>query len=125
MLQGPGGSKELATASSLCGACEQACPLEINIPQMLLELRREAVGERLASVGERAAFGLMAAILARPRLYRLAGVVGRLLQRPFVTNGRIGRLPFPLSRWSLNRDFPPLSREPFSERWQELSRNGA
>ena len=125
MLQGPGGSKELAAASSLCGACEEACPLEINIPHMLLELRREAVGERRASVSERAAFGVMAAILSRPRLYRLAGVVGRLLQRPFVTSGRIGRLPFPLSRWTLNRDFPPLSPKPFSARWHGLNRNGA
>jgi L-lactate dehydrogenase complex protein LldF len=122
MLRGRGGSKELAAASSLCGACEQACPLEIDIPDMLLELRREAVADRQTSVSELAGFCLLAAILTRPGLYRLAGVIGRLLQRPFVTNGRIGRLPFPLSRWTCNRDFPPLSSRPFSKRWRDLSR---
>jgi len=125
MLQGPGGSKELASASSLCGACQEACPLDIDIPHMLLELRREAVADRQASGGERAAFRLMAAILRHDGLYRLAGRVGRLLQRPFVRGKRIDRLPFPLSRWTAVRDFPPLSARTFRDRWRTLGRNGA
>ncbi len=124
MLQGPGGSRELASASSLCGACEQVCPLNINIPHMLLELRREAVGDRKVSRSERAAFHLMATVLQHPRLYRLATKVGRLLQRPFLRGERIDRLPFLLSRWTAYRDFPPLSPKTFRERWRTLERNG-
>jgi L-lactate dehydrogenase complex protein LldF len=44
---------DLPFASSLCGACKDACPLKINIPDMLLHLRREikenATGETLQS----------------------------------------------------------------------------
>jgi L-lactate dehydrogenase complex protein LldF len=123
MLEGPGGSKELASASSLCGACQQACPLDIDIPHMLLELRREAVAGKQPSIGERAAFRLMAAILRHDGLYRLAGKVGRLLQRPFVRGKRIARLPFPLSRWTVVRDFPPLSARTFRDRWRTLNGN--
>lgn len=124
MLGGPGGSRELAAASTLCGACQDACPVGIDIPRMLLELRREAVCEREARTGERAAFHVLAAILSRPRLYRLAGVLGRMVQRPFVKAGRIGRLPFALSRWTRSRDFPPLASRPFSARWRALGRRG-
>lgn len=34
---------ELAKASSLCGACEEVCPVKIPIPKLLLQLRDEAV----------------------------------------------------------------------------------
>ena len=35
----------LPHASSLCGACKQACPVDIDIPRMLLDLRRDLVAE--------------------------------------------------------------------------------
>ncbi len=41
---------ELATASSLCGACAEVCPVRIPIPQILVRLRREAVN-RPSGVG--------------------------------------------------------------------------
>src|SRR5262249_38414771 len=36
-------SGELPFASSLCGACQEACPVQIDIPHQLLHLRHEAV----------------------------------------------------------------------------------
>jgi L-lactate dehydrogenase complex protein LldF len=123
MLEGPGGSRELASASSLCGACQQACPLDIDIPHMLLELRREAVADRQPSIGERAAFLLMAAILRHDGLYRLAARAGRIVQRLFIKGARIERLPFPFSRWTASRDFPPLSARTFQDRWRRLNGN--
>lgn len=35
-------TKDLVTASSLCGACGEVCPVRIPIPEMLLRLRKEA-----------------------------------------------------------------------------------
>jgi L-lactate dehydrogenase complex protein LldF len=124
MLEGPAASRDLEAASSLCGACQEACPLDIDIPHMLLELRREAVNARRSSMGERAAFRVLAAILLSQRLYRLAARAGRALQRPFLKAGRISRLPSPLSRWTATRDFPPLSAKTFGERWRERARAG-
>ncbi len=36
-------SKDLPTASSLCGACAEVCPVQIPIPNILLRLRKESV----------------------------------------------------------------------------------
>src|SRR5205085_6799781 len=60
----------LPHASSLCGACQAACPVKINIPHMLLGLRalqHEAAPSRLENI----AYGIWKQILLRPRLYRL------------------------------------------------------
>jgi len=42
-LEGVAALPDLAKASSLCGACEEVCPVKIPIPRMLLQLRSEAV----------------------------------------------------------------------------------
>lgn len=42
-LQGVEALPELAKASTLCGSCEEVCPVKIPIPRMLLQLRDEAV----------------------------------------------------------------------------------
>lgn len=41
---------DLPTASSLCGACGEVCPVKIPIPDLLVRLRREAVGEGRGNV---------------------------------------------------------------------------
>src|SRR5207247_2494414 len=56
MSNGPGAVKDLAHASSLCGACADACPVRIDIPRMLIELRREVDEKRIAPWTERIVF---------------------------------------------------------------------
>ena len=46
-LEGVEKLPDLAKASSLCGACEEVCPVKIPIPRMLLQLREEAVRKGL------------------------------------------------------------------------------
>ena len=66
----------LPHASSLCGACLAACPVKINIPHMLIGLRElQTHGKVRKSALERLGYGLSAAVLRRPWLYRL-GVNG-------------------------------------------------
>jgi L-lactate dehydrogenase complex protein LldF len=117
MLEGTQSVKELAHASSLCGACADACPVRIDIPKMLIELRREVDDRKIAPWVERVAFKLLARVLTRPVLYRLAARVGRVLQRPFVRDGAIGRLPLFLGDWTRTRDLPPVAARTFQERW--------
>src|SRR5258705_1256946 len=117
MLNGPGSVKDLAHASSLCGACADACPVRIDIPKMLIELRREVGDQKIAPWIERVTFKLLAQVLVRPVLYRLAARVGRVLQRPFARGGTIGRLPLFLDDWTRTRDLPPVAARTFQERW--------
>ena len=117
MLEGPRSVRDLAHASSLCGACADACPVRIDIPRMLIALRREVDEKKIAPWVERVAFTLLARLLTRPALYRLAVSVGRVLQRPFVSEGTISRLPFFLNDWTRTRDLPAVAARTFQERW--------
>jgi L-lactate dehydrogenase complex protein LldF len=122
MQHGQESVRELAHASSLCGACVEACPVRIDIPRMLIDLRRGGVETRTASWSERVMFTLMAWLLRSAVLYRTAVRLGRALQRPFVRDGVLRRLPLVLGRWTRTRDLPAVATRTFSERWAELER---
>src|SRR5256886_3151850 len=122
MLNGPGSVKELAHASSLCGACADACPVRIDIPRMLIELRRQVDEKRIAPWIERVVFESFGWLLARPLLYGLAGRIARVLQRPFVRDGAIRSLPL-FGDWTRTRDLPAVASRTFRERWNELERS--
>jgi L-lactate dehydrogenase complex protein LldF len=122
MLNGPRSVKELSHASSLCGACADACPVRIDIPKMLIELRKEVAEEKLAPWPERVVFKAFGWLLRRPALYRLGASLGRLLQRPFVRAGRIRTLPLFFGHWTRTRDLPPVAAQTFQERWAALER---
>ena len=117
MMEGTPAVKDLAHASSLCGACADACPVRIDIPRMLIDLRREVGDRKIAPWTERVAFKLLSGLLRHPRLYRLAAGAGRLLQRPFAGSGRVSRLPLFLGEWTRTRDLPAVASRTFQERW--------
>src|SRR5262249_12187069 len=62
---------DLPHASSLCGACQAACPVKINIPHMLIALR-EMQHHEPSRKGwtERVAYRVAREVLSRPWLYR-------------------------------------------------------
>jgi L-lactate dehydrogenase complex protein LldF len=121
MLNGPESVRELAHASSLCGACADACPVRIDIPRMLIELRREVGEGRLAPWPERVAFRVLGRVLTSPALYRLSAPLGRLAQRPFARGRVIRRLPLVFGRWTRSRDLPAVAPRTFQERWAALA----
>jgi len=93
--------------------------VRIDIPRMLIELRREVDEKRIAPWTERIVFKAFGWLLTRPALYRLAAPVGRLLQRPFVRDGAIRSLPL-FGDWTRTRDLPAVARRTFRERWKGL-----
>jgi L-lactate dehydrogenase complex protein LldF len=120
MLNGTESVKELAHASSLCGACKDVCPVRIDIPRMLIELREHLDREGIASRSERLVFKSFRRLLMSPTAFRLAAQAGRLLQKPFVRDGRLNGLPLFFAKWTKTRDLPPVAAKTFTERWKEL-----
>jgi L-lactate dehydrogenase complex protein LldF len=120
MLKGDHAVKDLAHASSLCGACHEVCPVRIDIPRMLVELRKSLDSERIAPWTERVLFKAAGRVLTSPLVFRLSAALGRLLQRPFVRNGRLQRLPLFFAKWTATRDLPPIAPRTFTERWKDL-----
>jgi L-lactate dehydrogenase complex protein LldF len=106
--------KHLSSASSLCGACTEICPVKINLHHHLLHNRRNAAQQK-PSRAERTAFKLFAFIINRPKLYRLAKTAGRLLQKlhPLVKGTRLD----PARAWTRTRELPPLAPQTFKEYW--------
>ncbi len=122
MSNGPASVKDLAHASSLCGACADACPVRIDIPRMLIELRKEVDEKKIAPWSERVVFKAFGWLLRQPRLFRWTARVARLAQRPFARAGRIERLPLFFGEWTRTRDLPAVAARTFSERWADLER---
>jgi L-lactate dehydrogenase complex protein LldF len=93
----------LPHASSLCGACTEACPVKIPLHELLLDLRRDLVAERVAPWHERIAFTLWSLAWNRPLGYRLTTRLARMLQP-------LARLAGPGRVWSSGRTIPRLGR---------------
>lgn len=116
-LEGMGPWSDLPFASTLCGACEEVCPVGIRIPEMLLELRRVAAEDgRLPAWLERGVRGYTAAA-SRPSRWRRARRLSRLVAAPFSRSGWIRRLPGPGAGWTRYRDLRRPAKESFSEWW--------
>lgn len=116
-LTGVADNPSLPFASTLCGACFDACPVRIDIPSMLVHLRARAVESKRVSA-DRTVFGAIAWTLASPRRFGAAqrlSRLGRLLGR---RSGRISRLPWPLSGWTVARDAPRPPRQSLRQWWR-------
>ena len=116
---------ELAQASSLCGACRDVCPVKIDLPHLLLELRRQAAAKRLAPFWLRAFMPVYAAVVTRPRLYASAGTIAGVLAKFVGRDGWIRRLPGPLAAWTASRDFPVPEARSFIRQNRDRKREAA
>lgn len=122
LLKGKENAAPLPFASSLCGACKQACPVDINIPDMLLALRHDLQDEQESvwQMGLKAyGFGF-----SHPLLYEMGGKVASAASR--LLSGDSGEgvpadlpMPYPLSGWTQNRDFPPFAEQSFHDWWRK------
>ena len=103
---------ELANASTLCGACMQACPVEIPLQDLLLGLRRRKAEH--AGIAERTMWKAWAAAWSRPRPYRATAGLAVRTRRVVPL---LRRLPG-ASRWGAGRTMPELPARTFRQRWE-------
>ena len=119
----------LPFASSLCGACYDVCPVKIDIPSMLVQLRAEHVEKAKAThrVPSPEAVSMAAAawIMSDEKRFARAGRLSRL-GRPLIRRGRLRMpLPPPLSGWAASRDVPSPPTETFRDWWHRTREGGA
>jgi L-lactate dehydrogenase complex protein LldF len=129
-LAGINRAKDLCQGETLCGACRDACPVNIDIPRMLRLLRSKlAEGDphwnvrpqnRLEGWG----YKIWAAMIQNRRRYELSMSIMRSIQHLLPQkNGMIQKLPPPFESWTRYRNIKPLARQSFSKRWQRLNPN--
>jgi L-lactate dehydrogenase complex protein LldF len=112
-------TQDLPTASSLCGACAEVCPVGIPIPDLLRQLREASHHEArpghapLAGQGsgrsriEQTVWKLWAWLNTHPRLYRAALRLGRPLRT---------LMPSAQGGWTAHRTPMRLARKGLQER---------
>jgi len=110
----------LPFASTLCGACFEVCPVRIDIPRLLVHLRARSVEHKLAKGPSLEGISMAAAgvVLSSPRRLDMAERAGGRLTGLAFPRGRIRRLPWPLSRWTVARDAPVLADGSFRAWWR-------
>ena len=120
----------LPFASSLCGACGEVCPVKIDIPRVLLELRsdvKKAETREGQNRIERLAYKVFAWVMTHPRIYEMAGRMASSLA-PSGDGGWIRSVPPPLNagpakEWLSQRDLPPSPSMSFREMWRKRGRH--
>ncbi len=108
----------LPYASSLCGVCAEVCPVRIDIPKILLELRADfakAKPDDRSDKLERLGFRLWAWVMRHPRVYEILGMMSSSLLSesvpPLFDRG-------PLRAWLKERDLPALPERSFRQMWR-------
>jgi L-lactate dehydrogenase complex protein LldF len=116
-------AQTLPFASSLCGACYEVCPVKINIPEVLLELRSQVVNQERREVGrlfDPMYLGLRIAnlIFSRAWIFHTAQFFGRIGLGVFTRkDGWIHSLPSVGGKWTQTRDLRGLPKQTFHGWW--------
>jgi L-lactate dehydrogenase complex protein LldF len=90
------------------------CPVDIDLPRMLLELRKDLVEEGETSLMWDWSMKGFAFGMGSPMVYGLGGRMARLGTK-FMGNN----LPGVLGNWTQNREFPDFAPKPFRQLWRE------
>src|SRR3569833_1663657 len=118
-------AQSLPYASSLCAACYEVCPVKINIPEVLIDLRAKVVDQQRKESRrwfDPMYMGMKAANFAfrSGARFWMAQRFGRLGLRFFTgKDGWIRKLPSLGARWTLSRDLPGLPDQTFRQWWTE------
>ncbi len=105
----------LPHASSLCGACKDVCPVRIDLPRMLLQLRADEVAQGILPAPETLAERAAAALMSHAGLWEAGMRLLRWGQRPFLHNDHL-QLPLNLAG---ERQLPTLPPKSFRQMWRD------
>ncbi len=120
--------RSLPFASSLCGACNEVCPVKIPISDILVHERNKVVEAKkadpphLPNTPEPYLMSVASWVMNDHRNLALAGKAsslgGKVLGQIFGWQ-KIGPLPPPLSRWTNARDVPMVPAQSFRQWWKK------
>ncbi|SJZ33589.1 LutB/LldF family L-lactate oxidation iron-sulfur protein [Sediminibacterium ginsengisoli] len=110
-LRGMEDYKHLSYASSLCGNCTEVCPVRINLHELLLENRREAVTQGTSSLAERLAW----------KAWKTASLNRGMMN---MGNGKMKNwvVNKVFKGWTTHRSELDFSSKTFNELWREKNK---
>lgn len=104
--------KHLSNASSLCGNCTEVCPVRINLHELLLENRHEAVEFGMATFGEKMAW----------KAWKKGSLSRKMMNmgNGKVKNWLVNKI---FKGWSEHRSNLQFSEKTFNQLWEERKAN--
>jgi Fe-S oxidoreductase len=99
-----------------CGNCKEVCPGKLDIPEMILEIRRRLVVDKGQSLVMKGIFSVVNNRKMFHAMLRTASVTGK----PFTSGGFIRHLPFFLSDLTEGRSLPAIAAVPFRDEFKKI-----
>ncbi|MBI5826003.1 MAG: LUD domain-containing protein [Chloroflexi bacterium] len=115
----------LAQASSLCGACKDVCPVDIDLPKLLTRVRAGQATEERGKKKEGAGLSpvtklflqMYTRLATHPKLYAFSQKFASLTSSLLSPRSQWMRLPA-FTGWGYSKDLPRFAGKPFRERWK-------
>ena len=114
-------SKEIQGLCIQCGNCVGVCPAKIDIPELIVEVRRRQVQEKGQPFVQKAIFR----VVNNRRLFHSVLRSASLAQKPFEKEGFVRHLPFFLSGLADFRSLPAIADKPFRDAFKAIPQKKA
>lgn len=115
-IEGWEASRGLEQLCIQCGACRDYCPAKIDLPELILEVRRRAAECAPRPLAARAAFR----VISNRRMFHSLLRAASLAQRLLADGPWLRHLPLWLNEAGKGRRLPVLSAEPLRDRFSKI-----
>ncbi len=99
-----------------CGACKDVCPGKIDIPDLIMEIRRRLVQDQGLPLLQKAIYSVVNNRKLFHGMLRAASIAGK----PFTTGKFVRHLPLFLADLTDGRSLPAIAAEPFRDRFKKI-----
>ncbi|MGA3196443.1 MAG: L-lactate dehydrogenase (quinone) large subunit LdhH [Terriglobales bacterium] len=109
-------SDEIQSLCIQCGNCKDVCPGKIDIPDLILELRRRLAVEQGQPLVQKGIFS----VVNNRRMFHSVLRAASLAQKPFAKDGFVRHLPMFLTSMTQFRSLPAIASEPFRDTFKKI-----
>ncbi len=109
-------SEDIQSLCIQCGNCKEVCPAKVDIPELILEIRRRLAKDEGQSLAQKAIFS----VVNNRGLFHSMLRTASITQKPFAKDGLIRHLPMFLSDLTEFRSLPAIADVPFRDKFRQI-----